>query len=912
VTVDESDLITICFEVANTGDTALGEIEVRDFGLDMDEDDVVVVEGDLTVPLLSGEFLILAFETEADPDQFTVSIRDGATLLDTTFSNTGGTQSYPTPGSAPHSGAVEVDTLGSYGGDGSSVYRVEHTFAHHEPSLVVDFLASGIDITETWGLDNVEVQVDRLLPEVFDIGVVQSISDGVPGPGAGNIELPRAEDHYRFEVTATDQGLFVDPSDCNSRLLFRVRGDDGTIADEWECGTGRNQHQVDLIPGPYTLEVSLVIATTYAITTYVVPEDVSGPVIAGGDPVTLDITTPGQAALFTFEGAIGDRVAVTIATPFGVFCQADVTTPSGDTWAKSRGCETFFDGQLLTEDGTFTISVDPTFSETGSATVTVFDVPDAVVAVVIPGGDPVELDLTAPGQDAVVTFEGTAGDRMSMVVTHPFSFCQLDVIVTAPTGAAVWPSQCHPFYDTVVLAETGTHTIVLDPDNTFTPTGTITLTLYAVPDDVTMAVIADSVPGVVDITVPGQNGLVTFDATAGDLVSLEVDLSFFCRVKPRVMTPTGNTLWTATFCSDFLDAKLLPETGTYTLLIDPDRAEIGTATVALHTVPDDVVVAAAIGGGSVTVDVGTPGQGALVTFDAVIGDRVSIELSSDLECDVAVTAPSAATVWGQTRCSPSFGTFLDTVALDEDGTYALRIDPRGPAAGEYIVTVHAVPEDVAVPIEAGGAPVTFDITVPGQNALLSFDALTGDRVSFQVESPECPGAELLTPSGATINPPSGFCQLYDAVDLPEDGTYGIAVDPGRANVGSITVTLNSVPDDAAAVVVAGGDPANLGIAVLGQKGTVSFEGVAGEQVQLDFTFSLSPCGVRTLLRDPSGTVLLGSWCPPTLGPTILPQTGTYTVTFDPFNVPDDGEIRGDADEYGQTGVITVSLVAVPD
>ena len=81
VTVDESDLITICFEVTNTGDTALGEIEVRDFGLDMDEDDVVVVEGDLTAPLLPSEFLIVAFETEADPDQFTAPSVD-VTALD--------------------------------------------------------------------------------------------------------------------------------------------------------------------------------------------------------------------------------------------------------------------------------------------------------------------------------------------------------------------------------------------------------------------------------------------------------------------------------------------------------------------------------------------------------------------------------------------------------------------------------------------------------------------------------------------------------------------------------------------------------------------------------------------------------------------------------------------------------------
>jgi hypothetical protein len=37
----------------------------------MDEDDVIVVEGDLTAPLLPDQQLILAFETTADPDQFT-------------------------------------------------------------------------------------------------------------------------------------------------------------------------------------------------------------------------------------------------------------------------------------------------------------------------------------------------------------------------------------------------------------------------------------------------------------------------------------------------------------------------------------------------------------------------------------------------------------------------------------------------------------------------------------------------------------------------------------------------------------------------------------------------------------------------------------------------------------------------
>lgn len=70
VEIDEGEPITVCFAVTNTGDTALIEIEVRDSGLGLDSDDVIVVEGDLTVALAPGERIILAYETEADFDRF--------------------------------------------------------------------------------------------------------------------------------------------------------------------------------------------------------------------------------------------------------------------------------------------------------------------------------------------------------------------------------------------------------------------------------------------------------------------------------------------------------------------------------------------------------------------------------------------------------------------------------------------------------------------------------------------------------------------------------------------------------------------------------------------------------------------------------------------------------------------------
>ena len=68
--VKEGELLTLCYEVRNTGDTPLGDIEVYDSGMDVQMDDLIVVEGDLEAPLPPGGHLILAFETEADPNRW--------------------------------------------------------------------------------------------------------------------------------------------------------------------------------------------------------------------------------------------------------------------------------------------------------------------------------------------------------------------------------------------------------------------------------------------------------------------------------------------------------------------------------------------------------------------------------------------------------------------------------------------------------------------------------------------------------------------------------------------------------------------------------------------------------------------------------------------------------------------------
>ena len=68
--VDEGEPVTICVAAENTGNVALVEIEIRDWGLDLDDDDFVALEGSLAGPLRPGERLLGYFPTDAEPDRW--------------------------------------------------------------------------------------------------------------------------------------------------------------------------------------------------------------------------------------------------------------------------------------------------------------------------------------------------------------------------------------------------------------------------------------------------------------------------------------------------------------------------------------------------------------------------------------------------------------------------------------------------------------------------------------------------------------------------------------------------------------------------------------------------------------------------------------------------------------------------
>jgi YD repeat-containing protein len=140
-------------------------------------------------------------------------------------------------------------------------------------------------------------------------------------------------------------------------------------------------------------------------------------------------------------------------------------------------------------------------------------------------GDGSLVNVTvAPGQNPCFKFYGHANQRVSalMKAVSPSTFGNswylrlLRPNQSELTYAFTCCGYDADFLDTVSLPEDGDYTLVVDPAATLT--GSVSLQLYAI-GDVTGSIAADGTPVNVALTTPGQRGVLTFTATAGQTLS---------------------------------------------------------------------------------------------------------------------------------------------------------------------------------------------------------------------------------------------------------------------------------------------------------------------------------------------------------------------------------------------------------
>ncbi|MBL9171014.1 MAG: hypothetical protein JNN07_25000, partial [Verrucomicrobiales bacterium] len=226
-------------------------------------------------------------------------------------------------------------------------------------------------------------QIVPVVPQQFALNLGQTVTNGVPAAGAGNIESPGATDTYTFTATAGQTVYFDEMTGfgCNPFLRWRlVNPQGGQVFDQVfaafdQCGSGPDVGIVTLTnAGTYSLTVYGVLdfTTPYAFQIVpVVPQQFAlnlGQTVTNGFPAVGagNIESPGATDSYTFTATAGQMVYFDEQTGLGCNPQLRwrVVNPQGvqvfdQIFAAVDQCNSGSDVGLvtLTNAGSYTVTV---------------------------------------------------------------------------------------------------------------------------------------------------------------------------------------------------------------------------------------------------------------------------------------------------------------------------------------------------------------------------------------------------------------------------------------------------------------------------------------------------------------------------------------------------------------------------
>src|SRR5206468_3841113 len=161
--------------------------------------------------------------------------------------------------------------------------------------------------------------------------------------------------------------------------------------------------------------------------------DVTGTISIDGSAVTSATTVGGQDVRLSFSGTAAQRIVVYATSVTNPGATLNLVKPDGTTQAalainNNPAGQTFFiDTQTLATTGTYQLWVKHTGTNVGSETLQIASVPaDFTSTITVPAagqtGPAVRVPTSgnlAVGQNGILTFSGTTGQRLSFNVLSP-------------------------------------------------------------------------------------------------------------------------------------------------------------------------------------------------------------------------------------------------------------------------------------------------------------------------------------------------------------------------------------------------------------------------------------------------------------------------------------------------------------
>ena len=515
----------------------------------------------------------------------------------------------------------------------------------------------------------------------------------------------------------------------------------------------------------------------------------TGRITVGGASVDVPMTTPSRQGLVLFDGVAGQRLNLGVVTLSGSGVpNVMVYRPDG---AQLVGASTTNFGSFssfgqfyapLPMSGVYTIVL----TNSGASHTVRLTLSEEVTATAVVGGSAVNVSVPRVGQRARVSFSGTVGQRIDLGLTHSLSWVTVFLKTVDEATTLAWTDLGSPSELHTTLPSTGTYVLIIQPSAgtawNFTPT---------LSEELTGAITVDGSSLPLSIARPGQRARVSFTGTAGQELSLGLTSATFGG-QITVFGPSGVALGApANFTAPAatVNPPALVATGTHEILVDFTGPNTGSITLWLSEV---LWATTALDGSGLFVNITRPGQRAVVTYPATAGHRVSHAFTGATFSGIALPLRPNGT-WLTGYASLPGTTFVEPYALPATETVLVLINPNAAATGSLTMKSYDVPADVTGSLSINGGTVPVTLAVPGQNALLSFPATSGQAITVRITNSGlgCTSVSIVPPGGGSIGGTWSCGASFNLTGsvVTTTGTHTVKIDPGGAATGAATVEV---------------------------------------------------------------------------------------------------------------------------
>jgi hypothetical protein len=578
--------------------------------------------------------------------------------------------------------------------------------------------------------------------QAFTISLGDTVSDGVPEVGAGNLEVPGAVDSYTFDAVAGQEIIFDALVGDTGQFRIILTAPDGT-----EMFNDFYQDQQVTLPqaGTYNLRVTGGLVTlfgTYSFRLLSVPPSAQeftisiGDTVADGVPVAGagNLEVPGAVDIYRFDATAGQNVIFdALIGNTGQF-RIILTAPDGTTLL-----DTFYiDQQVsLPQAGIYRLTV-------YGLSVTDFGV-YSFTLVEVPNSSPVAADDTATSDEDVSVNIGVLsndtdvdGDTLSIAnVTQPVN----GVVVNNGADVTYTPN--------ANFNGTDSFTYTVSDGNGGTSTATVNLTINPVNDD---PVAAD------DTVATDEDVSVLIDVLAND-----TDIDGDTLSVASVTQPANGLLVNNGTSVTYIPNPNFNGTDSFTYVASDGNGGTSTATVNLtiNPVNDDPVAA----DDTAATDEDVPVSISVLSNDTdVDGDPLTV---------ISVTQPANGTATN----NGTDVTYAPNPNFNGTDSFTYTVSDGNGGSDTAVVSVTVNPVNDSPTLDISADPIE---TNEGDSVTRSFTAadVDGDTLTVQAQ----PGT--LSDLGG-----GSFEWSYRADDGPATITVTITANDGQGGTASAAFDL---------------------------------------------------------------------------------------------------------------------------